>query len=132
MDKIKDVLTPPPVILRSRGKPQHVVLQYDQYSRLVGLARRRGTANASASGTGRREKGYVALPELGRMLAGKWISDARKKSGMSQAALGKKVGMPQSQISRTERNPEQCTVRTLRKLAQALNVDVATFLQQDE
>ena len=73
---------------------------------------------------------YKPMAEVGRMIAGKRIVEARKKVGLSQAALGKKVGMPQSQISRIERNPERCTVRTLRKLAKALKVDVATFLQE--
>ena len=63
------------------------------------------------------------------MLAGGRITRARKAAGLSQAALGRKVVMPQSQISRIERNPERCTVRTLRRLANALKVDVATFLQ---
>ena len=71
---------------------------------------------------------YKPMAEVGRMIAGKRIVEARKKVGLSQAALGKKVGMPQSQISRIERNPGNCTVKTLRKLAKALKVDVATFL----
>ena len=44
------------------------------------------------------------------------------------AQLAAKVKMPQSQISRIERNPDRTTVRTLKKIAKALGVDVRYLL----
>ena len=56
------------------------------------------------------------------------IVKARKKAGLTQAQLAAKVKMPQSQISRIESNPDRTTVRTLKKIAKALGVDVRYLL----
>jgi DNA-binding XRE family transcriptional regulator len=47
---------------------------------------------------------------------------ARKARGLTQAQLGKRVGMPQSQISRLERNPDASSLRLIKKIAKALKV----------
>ena len=107
-----------------------VSIPYEEYLRLTGRAITYERAFVPDSDASYGRKNYIPLAQLGRMIAGKRIVEARKKVGLSQAALGKKVGMPQSQISRIERNPGNCTVKTLRKLAKALKVDVATFLQE--
>lgn len=56
------------------------------------------------------------------------LIDARKKAGLTQGQLATKLKMPQSQISRIERNPDRTTVRTLKKIAKALGVDVAKLI----
>lgn len=56
--------------------------------------------------------------------AGQRIAEARKARGWSQAELGKRMGLAQTQISRIERNPDSSTLRTLKKVAAALGVDV--------
>lgn len=61
-------------------------------------------------------------------LAGEEIAHARKAQGLTQKQLGAKLGIPQSQVSRIERNPDRTTVRTLKRLAKALNVDIRVFL----
>jgi len=43
-------------------------------------------------------------------------------------ALGRKLGIPQSQISRIERNPDHTTIRTLRRIAKALQVDIRALI----
>ena len=47
--------------------------------------------------------------------------DARRKKGMTQAKLAKKIGTKQSVISRLERGNANPTILFLKKLAQALN-----------
>lgn len=66
--------------------------------------------------------------EVRARLAMNRIAAARRKAGLTQAELGKRIGLPQSQISRIERYPERTTVRTLRKLAAALGVDMGALL----
>jgi transcriptional regulator with XRE-family HTH domain len=36
--------------------------------------------------------------------------------------------VPQSQISRIEKNPERSTVRTIKRIAKALGLDLATLM----
>ena len=66
----------------------------------------------------------VSLEDTQLLVAADRIVNARKAAGMTQQQLAAKVKMPQSQISRIERNPDRTTVRTLKKIAKALKVDV--------
>ena len=50
------------------------------------------------------------------------VRTARKTKSMTQAELADKCGVDRSMISRIERG-EDCTLRTLRALGQALEVD---------
>lgn len=60
--------------------------------------------------------------------AGNEIAEARKAAGLTQTQLAKRLKVPQSQISRIERNPDRTTIRTLKKIAKALNVDVSALI----
>ncbi len=57
-------------------------------------------------------------------VAGSRIAAIRKARGLSQDALGRMVDLPQSQISRLERDPDRASVATLKRLAEALGVSV--------
>ena len=65
---------------------------------------------------------------MGLKLAGRRIAEARKAKGMTQKQLGVKLNIPQSQVSRTERNPDHATLRTLKKIARALGVDIGALV----
>lgn len=56
------------------------------------------------------------------------ITEARKRRGLSQRALSAKAKMPQSQVSRIERNPDSTTLRQLKRIAEALGVPVADLV----
>ncbi len=71
---------------------------------------------------------WVDADQFALELAGQRIARARKAAGLTQKQLGDRLKLPQSQISRIERNPDHTTVRTIRKLAQALGVDVSALL----
>jgi len=60
--------------------------------------------------------------------AGDRIARARKAQGLTQKQLGQKLGLPQSQVSRIERNPDATTLRTLKRVARALGVDVRALV----
>jgi len=48
----------------------------------------------------------------------------RKARGLTQAQLGRMLGIDQSRIARVERNPDRVSVRTLLELLAALRVRV--------
>jgi DNA-binding XRE family transcriptional regulator len=54
------------------------------------------------------------------------LAKQRKRTGMTQAELAKKIGTSTPQLSRTERRPENVNMRTLIRYAQAvgMNLDV--------
>ena len=74
------------------------------------------------------EANWIAFEDFGAMLAANEIVEARKKAGLTQGQLAAKLKMPQSQISRIERNPDRTTVRTLKKIAKALGVEVGKLI----
>ncbi|HOJ75383.1 MAG TPA: helix-turn-helix transcriptional regulator [Phycisphaerae bacterium] len=61
----------------------------------------------------------LTLTSSGGELAGERIAAARKRAGLTQQQLAARLRVPQSQVSRIERNPEATTVRTLKKIARA-------------
>lgn len=71
---------------------------------------------------------WVDADAFGLQLAGEEIARARKAAGLTQKQLGDRLGLPQSQISRIERRPDHTTVRTLKRIAKALGVDVRALI----
>ena len=71
---------------------------------------------------------WVDADEFALQLAGNRIAAARKAKGLTQRQLGEQLGLPQSQISRIERNPDSTTVRTLKRIARALRVNIAALV----
>ncbi|MFH0983018.1 MAG: helix-turn-helix transcriptional regulator [Planctomycetota bacterium] len=71
---------------------------------------------------------WVDADVLARRLAAERIVAARKAAGLTQKQLGEKLKLPQSQISRIERRPDHTTVRTLKRIARALGVDVSALI----
>ncbi len=54
------------------------------------------------------------------------LANQRKRKGLTQAELAKKIGTSTPQLSRTERRPENVNMRTLIRYAEAvgMNLDV--------
>ncbi len=71
---------------------------------------------------------WVDADAFGLQLAGEEIARARKAAGLTQKQLGDRFGLPQSQISRIERRPDHTTIRTLKRIAKALAVDVRALI----
>src|SRR5574337_1927022 len=66
----------------------------------------------------------IAYEDFKAQLAASQLAAARKARGLTQVQLARRLGLPQSQISRIERNPDRTTVRTMKKIAAALKVNV--------
>jgi|GEM_PF-1070108 len=71
---------------------------------------------------------WVDAEQFALNLAADRIVQARKARKMTQKQLAEKLGVPQSQISRIERNPDRTTVRTLKRIAKALNADIRALI----
>ena len=76
----------------------------------------------------RDDADFVDPDDLALDLAAERIARARKAAGLTQKQLGEKLNLPQSQISRIERNPDHTTVRTLKRIARALGVDLRALV----
>lgn len=112
---------------RSRSGEATVRISASEYDRLL-----RAELALSAVRTFERDQDdstkWVDAGQFGLDLAGETIAKARKAAGLTQHDLGRKLGMPQSQISRIEKNPDRTTVKTLKAVAKALNVDIRAFI----
>ncbi len=107
------------------GKPAYVLVPVAEYEELV---KARLAAGALAKMNDDDDTAWVNADDLALEFAAERIAAARKAAGFTQKALGDKLNIPQSQISRIERKPDHTTVRTLKKIARALNVDVRSLL----
>lgn len=65
-------------------------------------------------------------------LFGKNVRRFRKAKGLSQEELALSVGMKRSYVSDLERGTRNPTIRALGRLAEALNCDPASLLEQPE
>jgi len=92
---------------------------------------RAGIEAAAQEAVDRLERGdaeFVDADQFALELAGERIAKARKAAGLTQKQLGDRMKLPQSQISRIERNPDQTTLRPIKKIANALGVDVSALV----
>ncbi len=71
---------------------------------------------------------WIDIEDFAAQLAADRLVKARKAKGLTQKKLAEKLGVPQSQISRIERNPDRTTIRTLKRIAKALGVDVSALV----
>ena len=107
------------------GKPAYVLVPVAEYEELI---KARLAAGALAKMNDDDDTAWVNADDLALEFAAERIAAARKAAGFTQKALGDKLNIPQSQISRIERKPDHTTVRTLKRIARALNVDVRSLL----
>lgn len=107
------------------GKPEFVLVPVDEYEELIKLKMVQSAIRTLESAERPR---WVDVEALRLQVAGDRVAATRKEAGLTQAQLGKKLGLPQSQISRIERNPDRTTVKTLKRIAKALGVSVSALV----
>ena len=111
-------------VVYESGRPKHVLVPVEQYERLEAEAR---NARMLAKFRDPATK-WSPTDELGLKLAGNRIAVARKAKSLTQKQLAAKLKLPQSMISRIERNPDRSTLKTLKKIAAALGVDIKALV----
>ena len=120
------------VVTDEAGVVTHRLVPVGEYEALVAGAQRRSTERGSDEGpseasvrraaaifSSKKTKWHDANDVMADILV-RGLADARKGQGLTQAELGKKLGLPQSRISKIEGSPDSITVRLLRKIAKAL------------
>ena len=112
-----------PCVVRD-GRVSHVLVPIAEYERMI----ESDMIETAIRRLDDPQDQWVDAGQAAMELAGQRIAQARKAAGLTQKQLGDKLKLPQSQISRIERNPDHTTVRTLKRIARALGVDVAALL----
>ncbi|MCX5690662.1 MAG: helix-turn-helix transcriptional regulator [Planctomycetota bacterium] len=119
-------------VLDAKGRTTHYLVPAAEYEVLV-ASRKAEPREAASHGPSRS-----AIEEAARMLessATVWhsaddvmrgivshgLSAVREQSGLTQAQLGKLASMPQSQVSRIEKDLDSATMRVIRRIAAALS-----------
>ena len=102
----------------------HVILPIEEYERLT----KNSMIDTAVARLQEPDVQWVDADVLGRQLASERIAQARRAAGLTQKQLGERLGVPQSQICRVERNPDHTSVRMLKRLARALAVDVSHLI----
>ncbi len=111
-------------VVDGRGETTHILLPIEEYDRLM-LA---DMVQSVLSKMDDPDDQFVDAEVVALEFAAEKIVAARKAAGLTQKQLGAKLKIPQSQISRIERNPDRTTVRTLKRIAKALKVDVSALV----
>lgn len=111
-------------VMSPDGHQTHVVLPLEVYEKLVEaeIARKADEILRSP------DTEWFELEDARAMLAGQKIAEARKAKRLTQAQLGKLVGMPQSQVSRLEKNPDASSMKLIKKVAKALGVPASKLI----
>ena len=105
-------------------RPTHVLVPIDEYEELVsGAEAQELVARLEDPSTK-----WVPAKTAAAQFAGSWIAAARQQAGLTQKQLAERVGVPQSQISRIEKHPDHTTLRTMKRIATALGLDLAALL----
>jgi ribosome-binding protein aMBF1 (putative translation factor) len=112
-------------VARRRTSKSVVLPESDGYEELVKASLVKDAIAQIETST---DEDYVDADEFWLGMAAERIAKARKAKGMTQKQLAAKLKVPQSQISRIERNPDRTTVRTLKRIAKALGVDVSALI----
>jgi DNA-binding XRE family transcriptional regulator len=117
------VLREPAYLVRN-NRPTHVLLRIDEYEELL---RAREAHELIAKLEDPNTK-WVPVDQAMMEIVGSWLAQARKKAGLTQKQLADRLRVPQSQISRIEKNPDRTTLRTMKRIAAALGVEVGELL----
>lgn len=102
-----------------------MLVSIEEYEELI---QSRLAAEALAAIESSDTSDFIDADDQALLFAAERIAAARQAKGMTQKQLGDKLGLPQSQISRIERNPDRTSVRALKRLAKALGVDVRSLI----
>jgi len=109
-----------------RGEAYYAIVPLAEYEKLVKASM---VASAIQKLENTPEEAWIDADDFALELAADSIAQARKAAGLTQKQLGDKLRFPQSQISRIERNPDRTTVRTMKRIARALGVDIRALVR---
>lgn len=113
-----------PSYVYRNNRATHVLLTVNEYEQLTNAAEAAELIAMLEDPTTK----WIPAEDAALGFAGDSIAEARKRAGLTQKQLADKMGVPQSQISRIEKNPDKTTMRTMKRIAAALEVDISALL----
>lgn len=117
--------TEPLVIRDAKGRPTHVVLTLAEWQRLREQAELTRLDEL-------RAQDRLPLPIAERILEGERpLKILREWRGLTQTQLAERAGLPQPTIALLERGKRKGTVEQMRKLAEALDLQLETLVGWD-
>ena len=119
-------------VIEKEGKPEFAVLPFEEYETL--LERLEDLEDARDLQEYRANPGEsFPAAVANRLLEGKNpIKMWREYRGMTQGGLAEKVRVTVAHISQIESGKRECSVKLLRSLSKALNVDMELLLRGEE
>lgn len=115
------------------GKPEYVVLPWDEYQAMLEALEDRADAVALmgfAERLARGEEETFPAAMVDRLLAGESrLRVWREHRGLTQAQLGEAAGVAQSMVAMIERGDRRGTVDTLASIARVLKVELDDLTQ---
>ena len=117
-------LTDFPSVLDSAGERTHVLVPVDRFEQLSDAERVLRAMEALESDSSE----WIDADTSALRLAGSRLRRARIAKRLTQKQLAERLRIPQSQISRIERDPDRSTLRTLKRIAKALSVDIRALI----
>lgn len=123
-------------VLDAKGRTTHYLVPAAEYEGLVAgrKAEPRGAASPGPSRSAIEEAARMlespstvwhSADDVMRGIVSQGLSSVREQSGLTQAQLGKLASMPQSQVSRIEKDLDSATMRVIRRIAAALSGSTA-------
>jgi DNA-binding XRE family transcriptional regulator len=109
-------------VVASTGAKTHVLVPVDEYRRLT--SKSRGPSSATVERAlevlGSSKTRWHDADDVVADILRDGLRQIRRSRGVTQAQLGRKLGMAQPRISRMEKSPDRMTVGLLRKVAAIL------------
>jgi ribosome-binding protein aMBF1 (putative translation factor) len=121
---VATALTDFPSVLDSAGARTHVLVPVDRFNQLSDAERALRAMEALESDSSE----WIDADTSALRLAGSRLRRARIAKGLTQKQLAERLRIPQSQVSRIEREPDRSTLRTLKRIAKALGVDIRALI----
>ena len=122
--QVAAALTDFPSVLDPAGARTHVLVPIDRFERLSDAERALRAIDAVEGDSAE----WIDADASALRLAGSRVRRARIARHLTQQQLAERLHVPQSQISRIEREPDRSTLRTLKRIAKALGVDIRALV----
>ncbi len=123
-DQVAVAMTDFPSVLDSAGARTHVLVPVDRFDQLSDAERALRAMEMLESDSTE----WIDAEASALRLAGSRVRRARIARGLTQKQLAERLRIPQSQVSRIERDPDRSTLRTLKRIAKALAVDIRALI----
>jgi ribosome-binding protein aMBF1 (putative translation factor) len=117
-----------PLVIEHEGKPTHVLLSFAEWKRIRALLEDAEDLEAVRRVEADPNQDRIPLEVVKRLLDDESpVKVWREHRGLTQQALARAAGLPQSTIARLEGGARKGTVDQMRKLADALGINLDTL-----